>query len=146
MKFFLNQVILHVFFVSLLGTACGKKDDLQPPARGGNEMIRPNATPGNSGSFSNGPYGSVSGNAKLYAADGRYQLALENFTSSSGPDLKVYLSQELSPMNFINLGSLRSFTGNQVYSVPDGSNPETYKYVLIYCKQYSHLFGSAELK
>ena len=91
--------------------------------------------------FSNGPYGSVSGTARVYLTNGKYQLALESFTSSNGPDLKVYLSKEQQPVNFVNLGSLRSTAGNQLYDIPANTNVKDYTYALIYCQQYSHLFG-----
>ena len=45
------------------------------------------------GNFISGPYGTVSGVAKIYLKQGQYTLALENFSSSNGPDLKVYLSK-----------------------------------------------------
>lgn len=94
-----------------------------------------------SSGFSNGPYGSVSGNARVYQTNGKYQLALENFSSSNGPDLKVYISKEQQPVNFVNLGSLKSTAGNQLYDIPASVNVKDYTYALIYCQQYSHLFG-----
>ncbi|MBA4197855.1 MAG: hypothetical protein C0459_09905 [Chitinophaga sp.] len=100
----------------------------------------------NTGNFVNGPYGAVSGVAKIYKVNNRYQLALENFNSSNGPDLKVYLSKDNIPSNFINLGSLQSTTGNQLYDIPAGVTPSEYAYVLIHCQQFNHLFGSAILK
>ena len=99
-----------------------------------------------SGSFSNGPYGSVKGMAKVYETDGVYQLALEDFSSSNGPDLKVYLGKEMQPINFVNLGSLKSTAGNQLYPVPISVNVADYSFALIHCQQYNHLFGFAELK
>lgn len=98
------------------------------------------------GAFMPGPYGNVSGESKIYQTGMMYQLALTNFLTSNGPDLKVYLSKELQPVNFINLGSLKAISGNQLYDIPAGVNTAEYKYALIYCQQYSHLFGSAELK
>ena len=98
------------------------------------------------GSFMNGPYGAVSGESKIYQTGTTYQLALANFLSSNGPDLKVYLSKEVQPVNFVNLGSLKAVSGNQLYDIPSGVNTSEYKYALIYCQQYSHLFGTAELK
>jgi Electron transfer DM13 len=98
------------------------------------------------GNFINGPYGSVSGEAKVYHTGTKYQLALVDFTSNNGPDLKVYLSKEVQPINFINLGSLRAISGNQLYDIPAGAIITDYKYALIHCQQYNHLFGSAELK
>ncbi|QNN42902.1 DM13 domain-containing protein [Pedobacter roseus] len=61
-----------------------------------------------SSDFSNGSYGQVTGAARIYVTNGKYQLALENFASSNGPDLKVYISKEQQPFNFVNLGSLYS--------------------------------------
>ncbi|MFD1257682.1 DM13 domain-containing protein [Mucilaginibacter terrae] len=94
-----------------------------------------------SSSFRNGAYGSVTGTARVYETNGKYQLALENFTSSNGPDLKVYISKEQQPVNFVNLGSLKSTAGNQLYDIPVSINVKEYTYALIYCQQYSHLFG-----
>lgn len=95
----------------------------------------------NSSGFSNGSYGVVRGTARVYQTDGKNQLALENFNTSNGPDLKVYLSKEQQPVNFVNLGSLRSTSGNQVYDIPANVDVKDYTYALIYCQQYSHLFG-----
>jgi hypothetical protein len=99
----------------------------------------------NSSGFANGPYGAVTGNARIYLTNGKYQLALENFSSSNGPDLKVYLSKEQNPVGFVNLGSLRSTSGDQVYDIPAGADVKDYTYALIYCQQFSHLFGYAKL-
>lgn len=98
------------------------------------------------GSFVNGPYGTVSGNAEIVKQDTTLALVLKNFSSSSGPDLHVYLSQERLPVNFIDLGSLRSNNGEQAYSIPGSTNLTQYKYALIHCKAYNHLFGSAGLQ
>jgi hypothetical protein len=99
-----------------------------------------------SGRFMNGPYGSVLGQVKIYQQNGQYSLALEGFTSGNGPDLKVYLSKEMIPADFISLGSLRSTNGNQVYPITGMPDFTQFKFVLIHCEQYNHLFGSAELE
>ena len=98
------------------------------------------------GNFISGPYGTVSGVAKIYLKQGQYTLALENFSSSNGPDLKVYLSKEQMPVNFIKLDNLRSTMGNQLYSVTGMPNFAAYKYALIHCEQYNPLLGSALLE
>lgn len=98
------------------------------------------------GTFSNGPYGAVSGSAKIYLKDNQHILALENFTSSNGPDLHVYISKEVLPVNYIDLGRLQSVAGNHQYSLTGTINFSEYKYALIHCQRYNHLFGSAELK
>ncbi|CAN5860484.1 DM13 domain-containing protein [soil metagenome] len=99
-----------------------------------------------SGDFISGPYGTVTGKAKVYLKQGNYTVALEDFTSSNGPDLKVYISKEQYPVNFIKLSNLRSVNGNQLYEVPGSTDFSVYKFVLIHCEQYNHLFGSAELR
>jgi len=98
------------------------------------------------GDFSNGPYGSVQGAAKIYVQNDKYVLALENIAVSNGPDLHVYLSREVQPVNFIDLGKLKSTNGNQVYAIAGEPDFLAYKYALIHCQQYNHLFGSATLK
>ena len=104
------------------------------------------ATPGSSGNFSNGPYGAVSGKAVVYKQDGALVLALENMMISNGPQLHVYLSREVQPVNFIDLGPLQSTKGNQLYDIAGNPDFSQYKYALIHCKKYNHLFGSAKLQ
>jgi hypothetical protein len=88
----------------------------------------------------------VSGLARIYLQEGKYILALENFSTTNGPDLKVYLSQKAEPSNFINLGDLKSTNGNQVYTVLEAVDFTKYKYALIHCQRFNHLYGRAELK
>ena len=85
---------------------------------------------------------SVSGEAKIYQEGNQYKLKLDNFSVSSGPDLKVYLSKAATPTDFVNLGNLTSQT---VYQIPQSVNVSNYSHVLIHCQQYSHLYAVAEL-
>lgn len=96
-------------------------------------------------SFKNGPYGTVTGAARIYESNGKWELRLVNFKTSNGPDLKVYLSKEVQPLNFIKLGDLKSTSGNLVYPIINKPDFKEYKYALIHCEQFNHLFGSAEL-
>lgn len=104
------------------------------------------AMPQNNGNFMNGPYGSVSGMATIYNQDGSLVLALENMMISNGPQLHVYLSKEVQPVNFIDLGPLQSTMGNQLYNIAGMPDFSQYKYALVHCKKYNHLFGSAKLQ
>jgi hypothetical protein len=98
------------------------------------------------GNFENGPYGNVNGKARIYkSADGKLHLQLEEFRTTNGPDLYVYLSKEIMPVHFVDLGKLKSTNGNQVYAITGMPDFETYRYVCIHCKQYNHLFGFAKL-
>lgn len=89
---------------------------------------------------------SIGGFAKVYQQNNQYQLALDSFFVSNGPDLKVYLSKEYPPVNFINLGPLQSISGQKVYNIPGQPDFTVYKYALIHCQQFNHLFGIAEIK
>jgi hypothetical protein len=99
-----------------------------------------------SGSFVNGPYGSVSGDAKIFLQNGDYILKFQGVNISNGPDLHVYLSKEILPVNFIDLGRLQSTSGNQVYNITGTPDFTQYKYALVHCQRFNHLFGSAELR
>ena len=72
-------------------------------------------------------------------------LRLENFKSTNGPDLYVYLSTDKNASDFVNLGVLKASNGNQNYEIPDDTDLSKYNKVLIWCKAFGVLFGSAEL-
>jgi hypothetical protein len=84
----------------------------------------------------------ASGEANIFLENGQYKLELKNFTITDGPDLKVYLSKSSAPIEFVNLGNLSSAT---VYSIPQSVDFVQYKYVLIHCQQYDHLFAIGQL-
>lgn len=72
-------------------------------------------------------------------------LRLEEFRSTNGPDLYVYLSTDKDASEFVSLGKLKANIGNQNYDIPAGTDITKYNTVLIWCQQFSVLFGSAEL-
>jgi hypothetical protein len=73
-------------------------------------------------------------------------LRLENFKATNGPDLYVYLATDKSASDFVNLGRLKGNIGNQNYEIPEGTDLPKYDTALIWCRAFSVLFGSAELK
>ncbi|HLN36047.1 MAG TPA: DM13 domain-containing protein [Nitrososphaeraceae archaeon] len=88
----------------------------------------------------------VDGIAKILTlVDGSKVLRLENFKSTNGPDLHVYLSTDKMASNFMDLGRLKGNIGNQNYQVPDDTDLSKYNNVLIWCKAFSVLFGNAQL-
>ena len=72
-------------------------------------------------------------------------LRLENLKVTNGPDLYVYLATDKAASDFVDLGRLKGNIGNQNYDVPLGTDLTKYDTVLIWCKLFSVLFGSAEL-
>lgn len=93
-----------------------------------------------SGQFTTTSGISGSGNVKIYDDNNLRKLVLENYTIENGPDLKVYLSTTDAPNTFVNLGNLNPQT---VYTIPNSVDLNVYKYVLIHCQQYNHLFAIA---
>lgn len=88
----------------------------------------------------------VDGIAKILTlVDGSKVLRLENFKSTNGPDLHVYLSTDKMASNFMDLGRLKGNIGNQNYQIPDDTDLSKYNNVLIWCKAFSVLFGNAQL-
>jgi hypothetical protein len=78
--------------------------------------------------------------------NGKQFIRLENFEVTNGPDLYVYLATDKSTSDFVDLGKLKANNGNQNYEVPEGTDLTKYDTVLIWCKSFSVLFGSADLK
>jgi len=73
-------------------------------------------------------------------------LRLEDLVVTNGPDLYVYLSTDKSTSDFVNLGRLKANIGKQNYPIPSGTDMTKYDTVLIWCRAFSVLFGSADLK
>lgn len=88
----------------------------------------------------------VSGSAKVISQDGVNYLRLEDFESTNGPDLYVYVSKDLDAEEYISLGRLKGNVGNQNYELSEEINFEEYDKVLIWCKAFGVLFGSADLE
>ena len=88
----------------------------------------------------------VEGVAKVITlSGGKTFLRLENLKATNGPDLYVYLSTGKDSSDIVNLGRLKGNIGNQNYEIPTGTDLSKYNTVLIWCKAFSTLFGSATL-
>ena len=76
---------------------------------------------------------------------GQTILRLENFKSTNGPNVHLYLATDKAASNFIDLEG-KANNGNQNYNIPVGTDLAKYNVALIWCKDFSVLFGSAQLK
>ncbi len=72
-------------------------------------------------------------------------LRLEDFKATNGPDLYVYLATDNHAFDFVNLARLKGNIGNHNYDLLEGTDLSRYDTVLIWCKAFSVLFGSAYL-
>lgn len=96
-----------------------------------------------------------SGDAFLFRLpDGRHLLRFENFRTTNGPDLAVYLAAHPAPASaddvtgstYISLGKLKGNVGNQNYVVPSNVDVSDYGSVAIWCELFGVLFSPASLQ
>jgi len=74
-------------------------------------------------------------------------LRLQNFSSENGPVLEMYLATDLSVQNYISLGPLQGLSGDFDYTLPNSTIDFTqYKYVIVWCVDFSVNFGYAILE
>lgn len=94
------------------------------------------------GKFERIGYGG-SGIALVEQSPGGIVVRFEDFEVEQGPALRVYLSKAAagSPESryddeFVDLGELESFRGDQEYPVPGGTKVEGYRSVVIWCAEF----------
>ncbi|MDX1516704.1 MAG: DM13 domain-containing protein [Woeseiaceae bacterium] len=96
-----------------------------------------------------------SGTATLYGLpDDSHVLRFEDFRTTNGPALVVYLAKHPSPASasdvtdfgFLSLGKLKGNVGNQNYPLPAGTNVADYNSVVIWCELFDVLFSPAALR
>ncbi|MFI7637361.1 DM13 domain-containing protein [Nonomuraea sp. NPDC049400] len=89
----------------------------------------------------------------LRLPDGSRVLRLADLSTSDGPDLRVWLSDQPVTQDWfafddgrhLELGHLKGNQGNSNYSIPAGADLSTLKSVTIWCKRFSVSFGAAAL-
>jgi hypothetical protein len=93
------------------------------------------------------------GRARAIAtADGRRYIRFEDFETSNGPDLKVYLSAapatgpgDRFDDRFVDLGDLKGNIGSQNYAIPRDMRLDRYRSIVVWCKRFSVPFAAAAL-
>jgi hypothetical protein len=94
------------------------------------------------------------GSATVYRlADGSRVLRLSDFTTSNGPDVRVYLvaardaadDETVNKAGFVEVGKLKGTDGDQNYEVPAGLDLGKYRAVTIWCRRFGVNFGTAPL-
>jgi hypothetical protein len=84
---------------------------------------------------------------------GRRVLRLTEFTTSNGPDVRVFLvaandagdNETVKKAGYVELGRLKGTEGDQNYDIPAGLDLEKYRAVTIWCNRFSVNFGTAPL-
>jgi hypothetical protein len=92
----------------------------------------------------------LTGEATVVLGDGSDQrfLRFEDFETSNGPDLNVYLvnSSTGDVTDVVDLGDLRGNIGSQNYEIPADVDLSVYDTVMIWCVRFSTGFGQATLE
>lgn len=105
------------------------------------------------GTFVNGEH-HTSGTARvLRLTDGSRILRLENFSTSDGPDVHVWLSDakaggadgSFDDGRYVKLGKIKATDGNQNYPIPEDAKLSGLNSAVIWCDRFNVAFGSAPL-
>ncbi len=95
------------------------------------------------------------GTASIYQfSDTQRVLRLDRFSVSSGPDLRVLLSEHEAPRtsaeallpSYLDLGPLKSPSGAQNYAIPEGQDMGRYRSVVIYSMSLNIVYTTATLE
>jgi hypothetical protein len=88
----------------------------------------------------------VKGKANILEVDGKRYARFEQFEATNGPDLYVYLVQPDGVVkDGINLGELKGNIGDQNYELTEDIDLNVHSRLVIYCKAFSVVFGTADL-
>lgn len=85
--------------------------------------------------------------------DGQRILRLEDFSTSNGPDLHVWLSDKKAGGSWfkygggrsVRLGELKANRGSHNYAIPADADLDGLRSVVIWCKRFHVSFGSAAI-
>jgi Electron transfer DM13 len=138
----MKNLLFLLFTLCIFAFSCKKDkiDTIDTPI-----VINPTDKELFKGTFTSGAH-TTTGSVKIIEkADMKKYLVFENLVSDAGPDLRIYLSNDKNASNFTEL-TADVKNGNYELSIPTTADLSAQKYVLVWCKQFSVLFGSAELK
>jgi hypothetical protein len=140
----MNQLITTCFALLTMVIISCKKDTTPTPA------VVNEPTPAGSvlatGSFISSAH-TTSGTVKVTRdAANKTRLVFENFRTEDGPDLRVWLSPNNTGSPYQEAGILKALTGNFSYELNSSFDHITNNRVLIWCEDFSVLFGYAVLQ
>lgn len=96
----------------------------------------------------------IRGSWDVIERDGRTYIRFgEDFRTTNGPDLKIFLSPSsvadvtgrTAVNGSINIGELQSTRGAQEYLVPEGVDLNDFGSVLVHCEEFAVLWGGGDL-
>jgi hypothetical protein len=124
------------------------------PAGGGSEATETPSEPQElaSGSFISREHETTGTVRVLRLPDGQVIVRFEDFETSNGPVLVVWLSQNAADGDdgafddhYFDLGPLKGNIGDQNYVVPPEVDPTGWTSVVVWCDRFNVSFGAANL-
>ncbi|MCV2491938.1 DM13 domain-containing protein [Geodermatophilus sp. YIM 151500] len=105
-----------------------------------------------SGGFVSRGHRTVGSARVLRLSDGRVVVRFEDFATSNGPALVVWLSGNSAQgeasafaADHVDLGTLKGNVGDQNYIVPGGVDTTAFTSVVVWCDRFDVPFGAADL-
>jgi Electron transfer DM13 len=142
----MKKIVLNGLLASMLAISFAACTKDKTPGTINEPNPIPSGTKVSMGAFTSGVH-PTSGMVK-YSTDittGKRYLVFENFKTDNGPDLRVWLATNTATAGYVEIGLLKAVSGNFFYELPATTDPAAKPYVLIWCKDFSVLFGHAVL-
>jgi hypothetical protein len=107
------------------------------------------------GSFIDGEHATTGTAGVLQLQDGSRYVRLEGFSTSDGPDVQVWITDQQAGGDdwgkyddgrYVELGALKGTDGNQNYAVPADADLAGLTSVVIWCDRFNVAFGSAAVE
>ena len=134
----MKYIIACAFLVLALNSCKKEENTVIEPLPAGSTLA--------SGSFISSVH-PTTGTAKIIQdSANKLKLVLEHFNADSGPDLRIWFSSDINATDYVEAAVLTSFSGNFTFTLPAQLNYSVKKNVLIWCEDFSVLFGYATLQ
>jgi hypothetical protein len=147
-----------VFVAAVIGWAAFRPERLFVNAKVNESMPAATGTSMAEKTLASGTFHSVAhtsaGNANVYQLpDGKRILRFTHFTTSNGPDVRVYLTtandatdnETVTKAGFVEIAPLKGNIGDQNYELSPDVDLTKYHAVTIWCKRFSVNFATAPL-
>jgi hypothetical protein len=142
--------LIGLLMIGVFATSCTKEETaapVTPPVKEIPKEVVVEGTKEATGVFINGSH-PTSGKVEVVTDKNdskKKYLSFENLKSDNGPDLRIYLAEDTKAKNFTEISKLDK-TGTFIVEIPAAAMLDKQKYVLIWCEDFSVLFGSAKLE
>jgi hypothetical protein len=89
----------------------------------------------------------TTGTVRVYEdKEKKHSLVFENFKTDAGPDLRIYIAEDQVLTDFTQITDKVTTNGSFILPIPPNVDLKKQRTVVIWCKSFSVLFGSAILK